>query len=91
VFLAEVASRVHMLVRGPNLSDSMSRYLIKRIEGTPNIELRTRTQIDALEGERGLERAMSSSPGSPMRLAGRTPSRSERNHLPPVVPGSLSG
>ncbi len=56
VFLAGVASRVHMLVRGPGLSDSMSRYLIQRIESTPNIELRTRTQVDALEGDRGLQR-----------------------------------
>ena len=45
-----------MLVRGPGLSDSMSRYLIQRIESTPNVVLRTRTQVDALEGDDGLER-----------------------------------
>ena len=45
-----------MLVRGPTLSESMSRYLIQRIESTPAITLRTRTQIDALEGDNGLER-----------------------------------
>jgi thioredoxin reductase (NADPH) len=56
VFLAGFATRVHMLVRGAGLSDSMSRYLIQRIESTPNIQLRTRTQVDALEGESGLER-----------------------------------
>jgi len=56
VFLAGVATRVHMLVRGPTLSESMSRYLIQRIESTPNIVLRTRRQVDALEGENGLER-----------------------------------
>jgi thioredoxin reductase (NADPH) len=56
VFLAGAARRVHMLVRGKGLSDSMSRYLIQRIESTPNVVLRTRTQVDALEGERGLER-----------------------------------
>ena len=43
VFLAGVASRVHVLVRGPGLAESMSRYLIQRIENTPNIVLRTRT------------------------------------------------
>ena len=43
VFLSGVAARVHMLVRGPGLAESMSRYLIQRIESTPNIELRTRT------------------------------------------------
>ena len=32
----------------------MSRYLIQRIESTPNITLRTRTEIEALEGEGGL-------------------------------------
>ena len=41
-----------MLVRGPGLAESMSRYLIQRIENTPNITLRTRTQIEALEGDR---------------------------------------
>jgi thioredoxin reductase (NADPH) len=56
VFLASTASRVHMLVRARGLADSMSRYLIQRIENTPNVVLRTRTQIDALEGDNGLER-----------------------------------
>ena len=56
VFLSGVAARVHMLVRGPGLAQSMSRYLIQRIENTPNIELRTRSQIEALEGDSGLER-----------------------------------
>ncbi len=56
VFLSGVAARVHMLVRGPGLAQSMSRYLIQRIESTPNIELRTRSQIEALEGDSGLER-----------------------------------
>jgi thioredoxin reductase (NADPH) len=32
----------------------MSRYLIQRIESTPNITLRTRTEIDALEGDDAL-------------------------------------
>jgi thioredoxin reductase (NADPH) len=56
VFLAGVAARVNMLVRGPALSESMSRYLIQRIESTPNVVLRTRTHVDALEGNNGLER-----------------------------------
>jgi thioredoxin reductase (NADPH) len=56
VFLAGFATRVHVLVRGPGLSESMSRYLIQRIESTPNIVLHTRTQVEALEGEAGLER-----------------------------------
>ena len=46
---------MHVLVRGPGLADSMSRYLIQRIESTPNITLRTRTQIVALEGDDRLE------------------------------------
>src|SRR5207249_776676 len=50
VFLSQIASRVHVLVRGPGLAESMSRYLIQRIEGSPKVSLRTRTQIDSLEG-----------------------------------------
>src|SRR4029077_16576703 len=56
VFLAKTAKRVHVLVRAAGLSESMSRYLIRRIEDNPAIVLRPRTEIVALEGERSLER-----------------------------------
>jgi len=56
VFLAESAARVHMIVRSSGLAESMSRYLIRRIEGHPSIELRTHTEIAALEGATHLER-----------------------------------
>lgn len=55
VFLARTVKRIHLLVRSNNLSASMSRYLIRRIEETPNIEIRTRTEIVALEGDGHLE------------------------------------
>jgi len=55
VFLAETASRVHVLVRSTSLSDSMSRYLIRRIEENPRIALHTDTEIIALEGDEHLE------------------------------------
>jgi thioredoxin reductase (NADPH) len=56
VFLTATARRVHMLVRGPDLAETMSRYLIRRIEESDAIELRTRTQIVGLEGNGQLER-----------------------------------
>jgi thioredoxin reductase (NADPH) len=56
VFLAGTTRRVQMLVRGPELADTMSRYLIRRIEENPAIVLRTHTQIVALEGKQQLER-----------------------------------
>jgi thioredoxin reductase (NADPH) len=56
VFLAQTATRVHMLVRGDGLADTMSRYLIRRIDDNPAIVLRTHTQIIALEGDGALER-----------------------------------
>jgi thioredoxin reductase (NADPH) len=56
VFLAGVAARVNMLVRGRGLAESMSRYLIQRIDGTPNVSVHVRTQIEALDGDNGLER-----------------------------------
>jgi thioredoxin reductase (NADPH) len=56
VFLASTARRVHMLVRGPSLADTMSRYLIRRIEENPAIVLRTTTEIVALEGDGRLAR-----------------------------------
>ena len=56
VFLAQTAKRVHMLVRGSGLADSMSRYLIRRIEDNPAINLLTHTEIVALEGHGPLDR-----------------------------------
>jgi thioredoxin reductase (NADPH) len=55
VFLARKARRVHVLVRSSGLSDTMSRYLIRRIEETPHIQVRTRSEIVALEGRGRLE------------------------------------
>src|SRR5262249_22572383 len=55
VFLAQLATRVHVLVRGPGLAESMSRYLIQRLDGTPKVVLRTHSQIEALEGSDRLE------------------------------------
>ena len=56
VFLAQTARRVHMLIRSGGLAESMSRYLIRRIEESPAIVLRTHTEIVALEGRDHLER-----------------------------------
>ena len=55
VFLAETTKRVHMLVRSAGLAESMSRYLIRRIEETATIVLRPYTEIVALEGGDHLE------------------------------------
>ena len=55
VFLAETTKRVHLLVRSAGLADTMSRYLIRRIEETPAIVLRPHTEIVALEGGDHLE------------------------------------
>lgn len=56
VFLAQSARRVYMLVRARGLAETMSRYLIRRIEDNPSITLMTETEVAALEGGRELER-----------------------------------
>ncbi len=50
VFLSGHARKVHMVIRGGGLGASMSRYLIERIEATPNIELLFNTEVVGLEG-----------------------------------------
>jgi thioredoxin reductase (NADPH) len=55
VFLAETTKCVHMLIRSAGLAESMSRYLIRRIEQTPTIVLRPHSEIEALEGGNHLE------------------------------------
>ncbi len=56
VFLSQTAKNVHLLVRSDKLSDTMSRYLVQRIEQNPAIELHFKTEITALEGDSHLER-----------------------------------
>jgi thioredoxin reductase (NADPH) len=56
VFLAQTARRVHMLIRSGGLADTMSRYLVRRIEDHPGIELHVHTEIVGLEGDGHLER-----------------------------------
>jgi thioredoxin reductase (NADPH) len=56
VYLSQTASKVHMVVRARQLSDTMSRYLIQRIEENPAIELHYRTEIVGLDGDTQLER-----------------------------------
>ena len=56
VFLSQTARKVHMLVRSGQLSDTMSRYLIRRIEENPVIELHLHTEIVGMEGGEHLER-----------------------------------
>jgi thioredoxin reductase (NADPH) len=58
VYLASRVAKVWMLVRGASLAASMSRYLIERIEGLPNVEVLTRTEISGLDGENGVLQAV---------------------------------
>ena len=57
-FLAGTAKHVYLLVRGPCLAKTMSRYLISRIEASPRITLMAWTIIEALEGNTHLKRVL---------------------------------
>ena len=56
VYLAGNGRRVHLVVRSDGLAASMSRYLIRRIEETPNITLHVKTSLTRLEGKGRLEK-----------------------------------
>jgi thioredoxin reductase (NADPH) len=56
VFLAGSAKHIYLVVRGPCLAKTMSRYLISRIEANPRITLMAWTTIEALEGDTHLKR-----------------------------------
>ncbi|HEX7252307.1 MAG TPA: NAD(P)/FAD-dependent oxidoreductase, partial [Thermoanaerobaculia bacterium] len=56
MFLSQTAKRVHILVRSDGLAESMSRYLVRRIEDSPTIVLHPRTEIVGLEGNGALSR-----------------------------------
>jgi len=53
VFLASHAAKVWLLIRGEDLGASMSRYLVDRIKGLPNVELVTQAEVTSLEGRDG--------------------------------------
>jgi thioredoxin reductase (NADPH) len=53
VYLANQAAKVWLLVRGDDLAASMSRYLVDRIRGLPNVEVLPRTSVTGLEGHDG--------------------------------------
>ena len=57
VFLARHASRVSIVIRRESLAETMSRYLIDRIERDPNIEVIAGAEVRCLRGPSGLEEA----------------------------------
>jgi len=61
VFLSQTSRHVHILVRGAGLADTMSRYLIRRIEESPSITLHPFTEIVDLQGDARLEQVTWSS------------------------------
>ena len=56
VFLAQSTKHLYLIARGPSLADSMSRYLIRRIEQTPKITLLCNTELVGVDGANHLER-----------------------------------
>jgi thioredoxin reductase (NADPH) len=54
--LARFAARVHLVVRGAAIEDTMSEYLVERILGSPTIEVHLRTEVVAGAGDGHLER-----------------------------------
>jgi thioredoxin reductase (NADPH) len=66
---AQYARKVTMLVRGPGLSATMSKYLIDEIERTSNIVLEAQTQVIGAEGEERLEGLLLRGPQGESRVA----------------------
>jgi thioredoxin reductase (NADPH) len=58
LFLAPKAGSVKIVVRGDDLEENMSRYLIDRVEADPRITVATGTQIVELGGENHLQRVV---------------------------------
>ncbi len=58
VYLSSQVSKVWLIVRGPSLDASMSRYLVERITARPNVEVLTETTVSALEGQDGVLEAI---------------------------------
>jgi thioredoxin reductase (NADPH) len=55
MYLSRYARHVHVLVRGDDLSDTMSSYLLQRLEAKDNVEIHFGTEVTALRGDDHLE------------------------------------
>jgi thioredoxin reductase (NADPH) len=64
VRFSRYAVRVTLLVRGPDLAASMSKYLIDAIAGIPNVDVRTETQVVGVKAEGQLREVLVTSPQS---------------------------
>ena len=69
LFLANAGSAVTIVIRGPDLAASLSRYLLDRIEADQRIVVRGNTRIVALEGDEFLTGVRISGPGGEETLA----------------------
>ncbi|MEV7968442.1 FAD-dependent oxidoreductase [Sphaerisporangium sp. NPDC088356] len=56
VHFSRYARRVHILIRGGDLRQSMSQYLIDQIQDNENIEVHPHSQVVSAEGDGHLER-----------------------------------
>jgi thioredoxin reductase (NADPH) len=68
MYLARYARDVQILIRRDTLRDTMSQYLIEQIEKTPNITLRTRTELERVEGNGHVERVALKSENSASQI-----------------------
>lgn len=55
LYLASQARHVHILIRGDGLAETMSDYLIRRIESSSRISVHTGTRVTSLHGNKYLE------------------------------------
>lgn len=55
VYLSGFAEHVHVLIRSDSLADSMSDYLVRRIDQSQRITLHPQTELSALHGARTLD------------------------------------
>jgi thioredoxin reductase (NADPH) len=58
VYLSSQVAKVWLIVRGPGVGESMSRYLVERITARPNVEILTETTVTGLEGQDGILEAI---------------------------------
>jgi thioredoxin reductase (NADPH) len=68
VYMADNGSPVTVVIRGPDLNEKMSRYLVDRLESHPNIDVRANTQVVRLEGDQTLRDVVLSGPDGEERI-----------------------
>ena len=68
IYLSRFASEVHVVVRRDGVTETMSHYLVEQLAQMPNLRIRTRMEVERVDGDGRVERVCLRLPETDSRL-----------------------